>query len=97
MKPIECLLGAVAITVGSETYHFERDEHGRFVTEVENLVHRSCLLSVAHYREVEEEPPVPSSETEDDDTHDEHDGDTPDADTPDGTRAQQRGRGRRKR
>ena len=55
-KPIECTLGAVETSLGGDTYRFERDGYGRFVSEVHNLVHRACLLSVVHYREVPEHP-----------------------------------------
>ncbi|MBD9539919.1 hypothetical protein IB276_10680 [Ensifer sp. ENS04] len=53
---IECLLGARETSIGGDTYRFERDRHGRFVSDVQSLVHRACLLSVVHYREVPEHP-----------------------------------------
>ncbi|YP_010115326.1 hypothetical protein PBC5_gp09 [Sinorhizobium phage PBC5] len=53
---IECTAGATETSVGGTGYRFERDHYGRFVSEVHNLVHRACLLSVVHYRAVPDTP-----------------------------------------
>lgn len=54
---IECTLGATEQTVGGITYSFDRDDHGRFVNEVNSVLHRSIFLNVVHYREVPLDPP----------------------------------------
>lgn len=61
---IECTLGATEQTVGGITYSFDRDAHGRFVNEVNSVLHRSIFLNVQHYREVPLEPPPPEDEQE---------------------------------
>ena len=43
---IQCLLGPASTTVGSTTYDFTRDEDGRFIADVHDLVHVKCLLSM---------------------------------------------------
>lgn len=48
---IQCLLGPASTTVGSTTYEFTRDEDGRFVADVHDLVHVKCLLSSGVYSE----------------------------------------------
>lgn len=53
---IECTAGAAETSIGGNGYRFERDHYGRFVSEVHNLVHRACLLSVVHYRAVPDTP-----------------------------------------
>jgi hypothetical protein len=45
MALIQCLLGSATPVLSSTTYAFERDDHGRFVCEVHDLVHIQCLLS----------------------------------------------------
>lgn len=63
MALIQCLLGAASPVLSSQTYQFERDEHGRFVCEVFDLVHIQCLLSREDiYREVSATPPAPMKE-----------------------------------
>ena len=59
---IECTLGATEQTVGGITYSFDRDAHGRFVNEVNSVLHRSIFLNVTHYREVPLDPPPPDDE-----------------------------------
>lgn len=60
MALIQCLLGAASPTLSSNTYMFERDQHGRFVCEVFDLVHIQCLLSRDDiYREVKAMPDKP--------------------------------------
>lgn len=60
MALIQCLLGAASPTLSSNTYMFERDQHGRFVCEVFDLVHIQCLLSREDvYREVKAMPDKP--------------------------------------
>lgn len=59
---IECTLGATEQTVGGITYSFDRDAHGRFVNEVNSVLHRSIFLNVVHYREVPLDPPPPEVE-----------------------------------
>lgn len=54
---IECLRGATEQTIGGITYSFNRDEHGRFVNEVNSVLHRSIFLNVEHYREAPLDPP----------------------------------------
>lgn len=61
---IECTLGATEQTVGGITYSFDRDAHGRFVNEVNSVLHRSIFLNVQHYREVPLDPPPPDDEQE---------------------------------
>lgn len=61
---IECTLGATEQTVGGITYSFDRDAHGRFVNEVNSVLHRSIFLNVVHYREVPLDPPPPEDEQE---------------------------------
>ncbi|PYG56637.1 hypothetical protein [Rhizobium sp. UGM030330-04] len=61
---IECTLGATEQTIGGITYSFDRDAHGRFVNEVNSVLHRSIFLNVAHYREVPLDPPPPEDEQE---------------------------------
>ena len=61
---IECTLGATEQTVGGITYSFDRDTHGRFVNEVNSVLHRSIFLNVQHYREVPLDPPPPEDEQE---------------------------------
>lgn len=61
---IECTLGATEQTVGGITYSFDRDPHGRFVNEVNSVLHRSIFLNVQHYREVPLDPPPPEDEQE---------------------------------
>lgn len=61
---IECTLGATEQTVGGITYSFDRDAHGRFVNEVNSVLHRSIFLNVQHYREVPLDPPPPEDEQE---------------------------------
>ncbi len=61
---IECTLGATEQTVGGITYSFDRDEHGRFVNEVNSVLHRSIFLNVTHYREVPLDPPPPADDLE---------------------------------
>lgn len=62
---IESLIGHQETDVGGSTYVFTKDDHGRFVTLVHNLVHVQCLLSSACYREaplevsVDEQPTPP--------------------------------------
>lgn len=77
MKLIECITGPAEPTIGGTSYVFERDGGGRFVCEVTNLVHRSCLLSVTdHYREAEPLAVVlgdPAKPEELDDENDEND------------------------
>lgn len=63
---IESLIGHQSTDVGGSTYVFTKDDHGRFVALVHNLVHVQCLLSSACYREAplvmpvegQTEPPV---------------------------------------
>ena len=63
---IESLIGHQSTDVGGSTYVFTKDDHGRFVALVHNLVHVQCLLSSACYREAplvvpvaeQPEPPV---------------------------------------
>ena len=62
MNLIASKLGPATAHVGGDAYTFSRDEHGRFVAEVENIAHRACLLSVEHYYEVERHPPAPAAE-----------------------------------
>ncbi len=59
---IECTLGATEQTIGGITYSFDRDAHGRFVNEVNSVLHRSLFLNVQHYREVPLDPPPPDDE-----------------------------------
>ncbi len=59
---IECLLGATEQTIGGITYSFDRDEHGRYVNEVNSVLHRSIFLNVVHYKEVPLDPPVPDDQ-----------------------------------
>lgn len=59
---IECTLGATEQTVGGITYSFDRDAHGRFVNEVNSVLHRSIFLNIVHYREVPLDPPPPEDE-----------------------------------
>lgn len=59
---IECTLGATEQTIGGITYSFDRDAHGRFVNEVNSVLHRSIFLNIVHYREVPLEPPPPEDE-----------------------------------
>ena len=59
---IECTLGATEQTIGGITYSFDRDAHGRFVNEVNSVLHRSLFLNVKHYREVPLDPPPPDDE-----------------------------------
>ncbi|CUX20354.1 hypothetical protein AGR7C_Cc150082 [Agrobacterium deltaense Zutra 3/1] len=61
---IECMLGATEQTVGGITYSFDRDAHGRFVNEVNSVLHRSIFLNVQHYREVPLDPPPSEDEQE---------------------------------
>ncbi|CUX20394.1 MULTISPECIES: hypothetical protein [Agrobacterium tumefaciens complex] len=61
---IECTLGATEQTVGGITYSFDRDTHGRFVNEVNSVLHRSIFLNVTHYREVPLDPPPPEDDQE---------------------------------
>lgn len=61
---IECTLGATEQTVGGITYSFDRDAHGRFVNEVNSVLHRSIFLNVQHYREVPLDPLPPEDEQE---------------------------------
>lgn len=56
LKLIECTKGYAETGIGGQTYVFARDAYGRFTSEVLNLVHRACLLSVRHYQEVDHEP-----------------------------------------
>lgn len=56
---IECTTGPATTTIGGETYAFERDEYGRYVNDVQSLLHRALLLSVVHYSEVPIEPEKP--------------------------------------
>ncbi|WP_159953054.1 hypothetical protein [Rhizobium sp. 18065] len=68
MPLIECLLGSVSTTVGSDTYSFHRDEHGRFVADVHNQSHIECFLARDDaYRtagDVVVEPELPTSSIE---------------------------------
>lgn len=59
---IECTLGATEQTIGGITYSFDRDAHGRFVNEVNSVLHRSIFLNIVHYREVPLDPPPPEDE-----------------------------------
>ena len=59
---IECTLGATEQTIGGITYSFDRDAHGRFVNEVNSVLHRSIFLNIVHYREVPLDPPPPEQE-----------------------------------
>jgi hypothetical protein len=59
---IECTLGATEQTIGGITYSFDRDAHGRFVNEVNSVLHRSIFLNIVHYREVPLDPPPPDDE-----------------------------------
>jgi hypothetical protein len=52
---IECINGPTTQKVGDHAYSFQRDEHGRFVSEVVDLRHIQILLSVEHYRQVSDE------------------------------------------
>jgi hypothetical protein len=52
---IECINGPTTQKVGDHAYSFQRDEHGRFVSEVADLRHIQILLSVEHYRQVSDE------------------------------------------
>jgi len=61
---IECLRGATEQTIGGITYSFDRDEYGRFVNEVNSVLHRSIFLNVEHYREVPLDPPPPDDAQE---------------------------------
>lgn len=61
---IECTLGATEQTVGGITYSFDRDDYGRFVNEVNSVLHRSLFLNVVHYREVPLDPPPPADDLE---------------------------------
>lgn len=62
MPLIECLLGGKTVDVAGTAYTFERDRANRYVSQVFNLRHVECLLSVEHYRKVEPldapEPPI---------------------------------------
>jgi hypothetical protein len=60
LKLIECTRGYAQTSLGGTEYTFERDQFGRFVSEVINLTHRSLLLSVVHYREVDRIVEVPA-------------------------------------
>ncbi len=62
MALIQCKLGPGERTVGSDTYAFRVDEHGRAVAEVQNLAHQICFLSVEHYLIAPELANAPASE-----------------------------------
>lgn len=71
---IQCLLGPASTTVGSTTYEFTRDEDGRFVADVHDLVHVKCLLSSGVYSEPR--PVVPDLDDDPDEDGDEDAGET---------------------
>lgn len=54
MPLIECLLGEAETTIAGTTYLFQRDKHGRFVSNVERQEDVACLISVDPYRIAEE-------------------------------------------
>lgn len=72
---IQCLLGSASTTVGSTTYEFTRDEDGRFVADVHDLVHVKCLLSSGVYSEPR--PVVPDLVRDADEDGDEDAGEEP--------------------
>lgn len=72
---IQCLLGPASTTIGSTTYEFHRDDHGRFVAEVHDLLHVKCLISAGTYAEATAlpEPQAPGPDDDDGDDQDETD------------------------
>lgn len=58
MAKIECTAGYAETPVGGVLYVFERDRYGRFVAEVHKDEHVDVLLSVVHYRRVDEDGAV---------------------------------------
>lgn len=72
---IQCLLGPASTTIGSTTYDFHRDDHGRFVAEVHDLLHVKCLISAGTYAEATNlpEPQAPGTDDDDDNGADDQD------------------------
>lgn len=57
MAKVECLAGhPVETQVAGETYKFTRDQHGRFVADVDDIRHVQILTAVVHYRVVADDP-----------------------------------------
>ena len=61
---IQCKLGPAQPVVGGHTYDFRPDEHGRYVADVQDIVHRMVMLSVEHYIEAPEIVVVTATEPE---------------------------------
>lgn len=57
MPIIECKSGYAETQVSGNTYLFNRDQQGRFVALIENPDHLHCLLSVSHYKLVDDDAP----------------------------------------
>lgn len=72
MAKIECTWGPAETPVSGHTYRFEKDKAGRYVATVHNDDHVEILLSVEHYRLVDDDapaapglaPPEPEGETQ---------------------------------
>lgn len=58
MAKIECTWGPAETPVSGHTYRFEKDEAGRYVATVHNDDHLAILLSVEHYRLVDDDAPA---------------------------------------
>lgn len=58
MAKIECTWGPAETPVSGHTYRFEKDKDGRYVATVHNDDHVAILLSVEHYRLVDDEAPA---------------------------------------
>ena len=80
MPWIECKLGQSENDMPGRTYVFERDEYGRWITEVTDEQHRALFLHVEHFQEVERHPNGATTELEqalaEDDVDDVDDEDT---------------------
>ncbi len=65
MAKIECTYGPAEPTVAGNTYAFTRDDDGRYTCTVHNEDHVEILLSVVHYRRVDDKPaPEPAKAKE---------------------------------
>lgn len=59
MALIQCTLGPLTTNVGGQDYVFSLDRARRAVSEVFDIVHLRCFLSVQHYLEVQPLPALP--------------------------------------
>lgn len=59
---IQCIQGHAVTDIMGQKYSFQRNRHGDFVAEVENIRHQECLLNASYAYKRYEEPATEEAE-----------------------------------